>query len=121
MTGTSVPSRRQPPSQQKAKKERYFGDRDAMVPYVIGAAVFGFLTIALLTVGDKAMPVSTALAFAGVVVWLVIGVYLTLVSPIVVWVMVKKPWGRMVFRILTGIVYFVVSGVLMANFSLPIS
>jgi hypothetical protein len=101
---------------------RRFGDRDAMVPYMIGGAVFGILTIALLTVGDSAMPMSTALAFAGVMVWFVIGVYLTLVSPIVVWVLVaKNPWGRMVFRILTGIVYFVISGVLMANFSLPIS
>src|SRR5215216_5480649 len=90
---------------------RYFGDRDAMVPYLIGGAVFGILTIALLTVGDSAMPVSKALAFAGVMVWLGIGVYLTLMSPIVVWVMVKNPWGRMVFRILTGIVYFVISGV----------
>ncbi len=118
---TSVPARRQPPSQPKEKKERHFGDRDAMVPYIIGAAVFGFLAIALLTVGSKAMPVSTALAFTGVMVWLVIGVYLTLVSPIVVWVLVENPWGRMVLRILTGIIYFVVSGVLMANFSLPIS
>jgi hypothetical protein len=120
MSNAPVPQRRQVPP-QKAKKERYFGDRDSMVPYLIGAAVFGLLTLALLTVGDKAMPLSTAFAFAGVVVWLVIGVYLTLVSPIVVWVLVKNPWGRMVFRILTGIVYFVISGVLMANFSLPIS
>jgi len=123
MRGNPVhPGRQQspPPRRQKQKKERYFGDRDWVLPYSIGIAVFGLAALALLTAGSQAMPLGTAVAFVLVILWLVIGLCLVLCYPVMIGISERpKKFRRMLTSIVIGLLYFIVSGVLMANFSLP--
>jgi hypothetical protein len=103
---------------------RYFGDRDWILPYSIGVAVAVLGIVALLTVGPKAMALSTFLAFAALMAWLVIGLGLVLIYPIMIGVSERWKKERKKFAIpffaLLGIGYFVLSGFLMANSRLPI-
>jgi uncharacterized membrane protein len=102
---------------------RYFGDRDWVLPYSICAAVIGLLVVALLTVGSKAMPLGTFFAFVAVIAWLVIGLCLVIIFPIAIGVSArrKRKFLPIVGCVLLGLAYFTVSGMLMANFSVPIS
>jgi hypothetical protein len=104
---------------------RYFGDRDWVLPYSIGGAVAVLGIVALLTVGSKAMALSTFLAFVALMVWLVIGLCLALVYPVMIGVSERWKKERKKFAIpffaLLGIGYFTLSGVIMAHTSLPIN
>jgi hypothetical protein len=104
------------------RKPRVFGDRDAVVPLSIVGPIVILLVIAMMTTGDRPMHLSTWAAFVAVVVWLVMGLWMILIGPIVTWTLddIKYKGTRMTISVVVGIVYFVVSGVLMANFSLPI-
>lgn len=108
-------------AQHGDKKEKPFGSADPILPYSIAGAVFGLGLLALLTVGSQAMEISTLLAFAAIVLWFMIGVGLILVRPVMIGIgTAPKKFLRMVTVILMGIAYFIASGFLMANFSLPI-
>ncbi|HEU4715860.1 MAG TPA: hypothetical protein VFS14_03450 [Candidatus Saccharimonadales bacterium] len=104
------------------KKEKPFGHADPILPYAIGGGVIGLLTIFTLTVGSQTISIAEWLAFLAVVVWFVIGVSITLVYPVMIGV---STWRKRKFLpicgyVLVGLAYFTVSGIFMANFSLPI-
>jgi hypothetical protein len=104
---------------------RQFGDRDWVLPGLIGGVFFAGLAVMLLTVGDRAMHVSTMLAFIGVMVWGVAGLFLLMFLPFLIFfgAMRARRLNRffgMLLSILAGISYFVVSGVLMAHLSVAI-
>lgn len=101
---------------------RSYGDRDSVVPYAIGGGVFVVFFIALHTVGDRVVHFSTTLALIALLAWLATGVWLVLINPIIIWVPMqrKRKWLKFFLSIIVGLAYFVLSGVAMANFSLPI-
>lgn len=104
------------------KKEKQFGHADPILPYAIGGGVFGLLTIFTLTVGSHTISITEWLALLGVVVWFVIGLALVIVYPVMIGV---STWRKHKFLpicgyVLVGLAYFTVSGIFMANFSLPI-
>jgi len=93
-----------------------YGSGDPVLPYTIGGAVVALALIAMHTVGHKTVAFGTTLAFIADVAWLVAGVIIVLVLPIYIWIPMerKHKWGWMFLSIFLGIMYFVVSGVLMA-------
>lgn len=105
-----------------AGKPRVFGDRDAVVPTSIVGPIVILLIIATMTVGGRPISLPTWLGFVGVIVWVVMGVWMILIGPILTWTLddIKYKWLRMFISIIVGIIYFVVSVVLMLHVSLPI-
>jgi len=101
-------------AQRKAEK---YGSGDPVLPYAIGGAVIIVALIAMHTVGHKVVPISTTLALVLDGLWLVAGLWLIIIWPIILWIPEDRPhkWLKFYASIIAGIVYFVVSFVLMAT------
>lgn len=101
-------------------ERRQFGDRDSLLPWIIGGVVFSLLTLALLTVGDKAMSAATFLGGVGVLMGIVVVVLLFLIPLITLFISGKAGLKLMLVMWPTLIVIIAALVVLMANFSIPI-
>jgi len=108
--------------QHDHKEEKPFGSADPILPYAIGGGVFGLLIVFMLTVGRRAVPLNDFLAVVALGIWFVVGVFPAIIYPVMIGVSItrKRKFLPICGYALLGIVYFVISGVLMANFSLPI-
>jgi hypothetical protein len=109
-------------SNEELAKEATYGKGDPPLPYSIGAAFVGLLVVAMLTVGSKTVPFTEFAAITALVLWGLIGLWLILIHPIVLWVPMKRQhkWKLFFLSIFLGIVYFAISWVLMASFSISI-
>jgi hypothetical protein len=98
------------------KSDENYGSGDPVLPYMIVGGLAAVVLIAMHTVGHKAMSVSTTLAFVFDGLWFFGGVFLVLIWPIIIWVPMnrKYKWVKFFASIFAGIVYFTVSGILMA-------
>lgn len=110
------------PHEPNLAKEEKYGSGDPVLPYAIAAAVAVLGLLALHTVGGQPVAVSTTLAFFLLLAWLGMGLWLILIYPIVLWIPENRrhKWKLFFFSIILGILYFVVSGILMAHTSMPI-
>ena len=109
-------------SETNLAEEEQFGKADPILPYAIGGGVIGLLCILMLTVGSHAVPLDTFLSFVAVLVWGGMGLFLVIIYPVMIGVSTTrtKKFLPIVGTVLLGIAYFVVSGIFMANASLPI-
>jgi hypothetical protein len=107
-------------AQKKAEK---YGSGDPILPWAIGGGVAAVLLIAMHTAGDRVVHLSTTLAFIADMAWLFGGVFIALIWTIIIWIPESRPykWTKMGATIIFGIMYYVVSGIVMAHASLPIS
>ena len=108
------------PAHTPAKPGRAFGTNDWVLPTILAVLFGGGLMLAMLTVGDNTVHLGVFFGFVVVVVWFLLGLFIGLVMPFLIFFGAAKIgplnrfWG-MTLCILAGLMYYIISFTWMAH------